>query len=523
MNGIFFTQASSLNMFYHIMQIMKINMNLDKVGFYLADSPYFNQFKQDYPEIESDFYLLKEWDIIADARGVKPNFAFLERYEKEIGQPYLWNALVADRRIYFGKKYAYAKDYRPRFNHEQMLSILESGLKKFERFIDEVDPDFIVSFQCVTIGEYLSYLFAAARNIPVLNLRPMRIGNYFYAGETILEPSDNLKKAYEFFLNNGIEPSLKLEANNYLQKVRYSHAMYEGVVKPSTKPPRPAGSGKKQNVFSLTESVLRLLKNEFKYRFGEYKYDNHVSGFVGPLFAKKIKRPIQAKKVNRFFKKLYVRSEHLSSLNYAFFPLHTEPEITLSVYSKSYLNQIEAVRLLSHNLSVGVKLVVKEHPWEIGKRSLNYYRKLADIPNVLLAGPELTSRELVLRARIITVIAGSIGLEALMLKKPVVALGRAPFNFMPTSMIRHVENPALIGFETRDLLENYQYDEHAMLSYIAAVIKNSVPVDYYSILLGRAGAYREGPGLNEDSFKIERKNQINRLAEYLIQRYNMSI
>jgi hypothetical protein len=147
---------------------------------------------------------------------------------------------------------------------------------------------------------------------------------------------------------------------------------------------------------------------------------------------------------------------------------------------------------------------------------------LADIPNVLLADPELNSRKLVLNARIITVIAGSIGLEALMLKKPVVVLGRAPFNFMPASMIRHIENPDLLGFETRDLLENYQYDEHAMLSYIAAVIKNSVPVDYYSILLGRAGAYREGPFLNKHSFEIERKNQIQKLSEYLIRRYEVS-
>ena len=522
MNCIFLTQSSSLNMFYHVFQSMKKMIPIEKVGFYLADSSYFNKFKQRYHDIESkSFYILKEWEIVRDAKRIKPNISLLERYEKEIGQPYLWNALVADRRIYFGKKYAYVKDYRSRFNHEQMLSILELSLKKIDSFFDEIKPDFVVSFHCVTIGDYLSYLFAMARNIPVLNLRPMRIRNYFYAGETILEPSQYLKNTYDFFLINSIEPSLRTEAFNYLQEVRDTHAMYEGVVKPSSKPPRSQSSGKKRNILSIVKTTLELLRNEIKYRFGEYKYDNHISGFVGPLFANKIVRPLRAKKVNRFFKKNYVRQKHLLNLNYAFFPLHTEPEVTLSVYSKPYLNQIEAVRLFSHNLPVGVKLIVKEHPWEIGKRPLSYYRKLTDIPNVLLAHPSINSRELVLQAKIITVIAGSIGLEALMLKRPVIILGRTPFNFIPESMIRRVDNPDLLGFEIRNLLDNYEYNEHAMLSYIAAVITNSVHVDYYSILLGRTGAYRDGPILDKYNFEIERKIQVKRLSEYLIQRYKL--
>jgi len=157
------------------MQAMKDFMPLNKIGFYVADSIFFKQLKQKYPEIDSGlFYLLKEWEIIRESRDKKLNISLLEHYEKEIGQPYLWNALVADRRIYFGKNYAY-QDYKPRFSHEQMMAILQVGLKRMEAFFNEVQPNFIVSFQCVTLGEYLSYLFARARNIPILNLRPMRI------------------------------------------------------------------------------------------------------------------------------------------------------------------------------------------------------------------------------------------------------------------------------------------------------------------------------------------------------------
>ncbi len=501
------------------MQAMKDFMPLNKIGFYAADSIFFKQFKQNYPEIESGlFYFLKEWEIIRESRDEKLNISLLEHYEKEIGQPYLWNALVADRRIYFGKNYAY-QDYKPRFSHEQMMAILQVGLKRMEAFFNEVQPNFIVSFQCVTLGEYLSYLFARVRNIPILNLRPMRIRNYFYAGESIMEPSELLKKNYHQFLKNGIEPSVKDKAIKYLQEMRSAHAMYEGVVAPSNKPPVTPKLGKELFNLLNIKRLIRFLMKEYKYRFGEYRNDNHISGFIGPLVHRRIISPWRARLMDKRFKKLYVRFKDLPLLNYAFFPLHTEPEVTLLVYSKPYLNQIEAIRLFSHNLPVGMKLILKEHPWSIGKRHLSYYRKLLEIPNVLLAHPSLKSRELISNARLITVIAGSICFEASILKKPAIILGQTPYNFLPSNMIRYAGNPDRLGYEIRDLLENYEYNETALLSYIAAVIKESVPVDFYSKLIGRKGLYSPD-GIKNDgkAQQQERMEQINLLARYLIHR-----
>ena len=524
MNALFFTQSSSLDMFYNLMLAIKKSISLEKIGFYVADSRFFKEFKQKYPEIESNSYLLlKEWDIIRDSKDIKRDISLLEQYEKEIGQPYLWNALVADRRIYFGKKYAYDQDYQPRFSHERMLSILQVGLKRIEKFFNEIQPNFIVSFQCNTIGDYLSYLFARARNIPILNLRPTRIRNYFYCGETVMEPSDYLKEIYEQFLKYGIDNSLKDEAEKYLQQAQKTHTMYEGVVAPSNKPPGMVNSKKKALRFLKLKSFLKLLIGEYKFRFGEYRYDNHVSGYIGPFIGQRIIRPWRARMMERRFRKLYVRSKDLPLLNYAFFPLHTEPEVTLSVYSKPYRNQIEAARLFSHNLPIGMKLVVKEHPWAIGRRPLSYYLKLMEIPNVMLAHPSLNSRELASHARLITVIAGAVGLEGSILKKPAIVLGRTAYNFLPNSMIRYAENPERLGYEIQDLLENYEYNEAALLSYISAVMNNSVSIDFYSRLLRRPGVYRENQQQADIDEDKERQNQIERLAKYLINRYNVFV
>ncbi len=520
MNALFLTQGSSLDMSYNLMKSMKDFMTLNKVGFYVADSRFFRQFKQKYPEIESGlFHLLKEWEIIRESRDIEPNISLLERYEKEIGQPYLWNALVADRRIYFGKKYAYTQDYPPRYTHERMMAILQVGLKRMESFFNEIQPDFVVSFICVTLGDYISYLFAQARSIPVFNLRPTRVRNYFYAGESILEPSERLNKTYLTFFKNGIEPALKREASKYLEEVRSTHSMYEGVVPTSNKP--PGNRHLLKNPFSLLKvtSLIRLLIGEYRYRFGEYRNDNQISGYIGPFVGQRIIRPLRARLMERQFRNLYIRAKDLSLLNYAFFPLHPEPEVTLGVYSKAYLNQIETTRLFSHNLPVGMKLVVKEHPWAIGKRPLSYYRKLLEIPNVMLAHPTMRSRELISNARLVTIIAGSIGLEALILKKPVVVLGRTPYNFLPNSMIRYSDSPDRLGNDIRHLLENYGYNEKALLSYIAAAMKDSVPVDFYSKLLDRKGVYSSGSIEGDsDSKESERIKHTHLLAQYLWRR-----
>ena len=104
---------------------------------------------------------------------------------------------------------------------------------------------------------------------------------------------------------------------------------------------------------------------------------------------------------------------------------------------------------------------------------------------------------------------------------PFIVLGRAPFNFLPPTMIRAVKDPGDLGFEIRDLLERYQVDEKALLCYIAAVMKESVPVDFYSRLLGRRGVYapsgaKEDPSRGEEA--EERVRQIESLAGYLLRR-----
>ena len=500
---------------------MKKNVKFEKIGFYVTDSRFYEKFKSCHPQINSpEISVLKEWSLNQKSEGLDLDFESLNRYEQKIGFPNLWAALVADRTLYNGKKYAYTQDYNSNLTHEEMLRVLQVGLEKIDEFFNNIKPDLIISFQCVTLGEYLSFLFAKSKNIKFLNIRPTRIKNYVYAGEGILEPSPSLKNTYENFLKNGMEETLEKKTDLFLKDVRLKNAKYEGVISPSNSSPgSQINSKRKFPIFKVLSSAFKAIKEDFNFKYSDQKYDNSIYSSVDYLYHQKIKRPLIARRMNTLFRKTYVTEAQLKNINYAFFPLHTEPEVTLNLYSRPYINQIEAIRLISLNLPVGMKLIIKEHPVSVGKRKINYYKKLLEIPNLLIAQPEIESRNLISNASLISVICGSIGLEAVFMRVPLIILGRAPFNFLPNKMIRYITNPDKIGFEIKDLLKTHEHNEMALKCYIGANIQDSTPVDFYSILSGRKEAFREGSKLNDKSLAVEYNNQIKRLSEYLLKRF----
>jgi len=505
MNALFLTQSTSLDMFYRLAGALREPLALDKIGFYATSSMDYEGFLKQTPEIESGSYsLLKEWEIIEQASGKSPDLEYIKNRENEIGDPGLWSAIVADRWLYQGKNSSFRQDYSRRYTHEELLSILEQGIKSIERFFDEVKPDVVFSFICVTFGEYLAYLIAKRRGIPFLNLRPTRIKDYVILGESIFEPSELIKEAFERYERGNGKASVAEEARRYMDFVAQGHAMYEGVIPPSAKAPAVVMS--KKSIFTKASKKLKNTKDSFQ---GRYKHDNQYPGSLGPLLYQGVLNPRRAKQVNAMLSPGYMTEDKLKNTEYVFYPLHKEPEVTLLVYSRAYLNQIEVVRNFAANIPVGMKLVVKEHPASVGWRSQGFYKKLLEIPNVVMADPSIVSKTLIKHSSLVAIIAGSIGFEALLLKRPVVSLGNCPFNILPDTMIRKVESLEGLGLAIQELLEGYTYDEKAVLDYVAANMECGVQVSLYSKLLGKRGVYSLGGEGGVDA-------DIERLAEYAV-------
>jgi hypothetical protein len=435
--------------------------------------------------------------------------AELRKFEETLDVDCLWSVLIADRRVYGGPCATLHQDHRQRFEHRRMLAILNLSLRRMEQLFDAAKPDLVVGFICVTLGDYLAYLFAKARGIPYLNLRPTRMQNYMYAGESIREWSESFVRAYRD--ESSFRPTSEAVdiGAGHLAVVRETHSRYEGIIRASAAPPQTSRRIRRsppafvKRFLEMAIHDLRLLVS------GDWS--RHRPGLLESVWFVKVQRPLRARRMIRTFRHVYVYEEDLPALDYAFFPLHAEPEMQLNVYNRRYLNQIEAVRSVAGNLPVGMTLLVKEHPWTVGRRPLSYYRKLLEIPNVKLVSPAVESRPLILNARLMAMISGSIALEAAILGKPVVTLGRALFNVLPPRMVCCMPRIEELGQRIQELLRDYEYDDAALVRYFGTLVEQSVAVDWYSGLLQR-------PESGRDLEESEWREQIANVARYLLRR-----
>lgn len=503
MNVLFCTQSESLQLFDALGTAMKSRLQVERTGFIVADSMAYGRWLAMHPGFEAEGHeLLKEWDVTARPVG-KPDMAKLAHYEATLsGEAGLFGAIVADRRLFMGPDCAFTQDYRRRFSDDELLLILQRGIERMEELFDRLKPDLVVSFICVTMLDYVAYLVAQSRGIRFLNLRPTRIGDRVAFSNRLNDPSPELAANYQRLMAGG-QSRFEEEARRYIKRVREQHGRYEGVVRPSDKPALKSNASR----FARVDRLFSAIRGYLDYRKSIAASDNHVPDPLRRFYFTAWRNPRQARRTREFFKGHYIREADLQRLRYVFFPLHTEPEVSLLVYGRPYVNQIEIIRMLAMSLPVDTVLVVKEHPWMVGKRSLAAYQKILDIPRVRFTDPALEARTLVEQADLVAVVTGSVALEAAMLNKPVITFGDCPYNLLPDMMVRRCADPRRLPTLVRQAIEHHKTDEDALRAYVASVFETSVSVNLYSVLLGKTNVHTERTAVYAD--------EICKLVEHL--------
>jgi len=81
-------------------------------------------------------------------------------------------------------------------------------------------------------------------------------------------------------------------------------------------------------------------------------------------------------------------------------------------------------------------------------------------------------------------------------------------------MVRRVTDLEKLGEVIDYLLRGYDYQEDSITAYIAAVMSQSVPINFYSALLGRQGVYTVAWDGTDADQVIAR--DIETLAQYTI-------
>lgn len=422
---------------------------------------------------------LKEWDILAEARTAKPDMARLSALQATIDTP-LWYAALADRRVFFGPQCKVRQDYRSRYSETEMLAILDVAALRIDAFLEKERPDAVLSFGSATVGDVLFELLCARRGIPFGQLKATKIRNHVALMDSGIRPPTVLAAAYAGMTS--VPEDLAGDIDDYLNSVRERGVKYEGAILFHRDILLSRLRAAPRRLLSAARSDLARLSS------AEQRNDPHIPAFLPAAWHTNVVQPLRTFSLGRRLPLL--KAEDLDSQgNFVFYPMHFEPEVSLQVFGRPFQNQIEVVRTLALSLPVGTRLLVKEHPRSLGYRRESYYRKLLDIPNVRLVDPFVPTIEIVRRARLVSVVSGSVGLEAAIVGKPVLVLGATHYTLLPESMVQQAGDLNLLSAQIKAMIGNYAQDESALRRYLAALLSISVPANLYTRLLGKRGRH----------------------------------
>ncbi len=419
--------------------------------------------------------LLSDHKLHAGYKNEIVDTDFIKQFETTYGPPHLWHYLYSDRKLMMsiGPKEETTTVIDPLYGHEDLLRIFQARARPIEKMLREERPDFILFFNIGAFAHLLLFHIAKKLGIRTFILDFPRIGNLV----SLTEDYNTLTGIGETYLkrqNATVEDEYVAKAREFIARFRRTGsldleylAVDAAIINPS-----------KQNPLLRFESIYRslsyfaaLTKNYWRNR-GIFLYgetDMNPLRFLGH----KIKRRWRALHPPM---NLYTLPQ--AHEEFAFFPLHYEPELAILLLSPFYFDQIMLIRSIARALPLHMKLYVKEHPSMPTRRARSYYRELLKIPNVRLVPHTIKSTELLNApgCKLVTAITGTVGWEACLLQKPVITFGEVFYNALP--LVRRARSlddlPALI----REQMEKPKINESELLNFVAAAFADGFPFNY---------------------------------------------
>lgn len=381
-------------------------------------------------------------DYLREKNGSAPfDLNFLEAKEKELGVPNLPFYISSDR-------------YISKLPYEKAMRALELCIHFAEEALERQNPDLIIMDDVCCMLSYLIYKIGKRRGVPVWSLGSLKLNHRLSIYDDCLDTRQAVNDAYETLKTRDLTSEERKQAETFLDEY-INH--YEPLLYLKTRSKVPNFSLKALwNLLGLSRDHLRDPMDISRMKFTE-------------LVRSRISRVTRHHlgKAMGFFD-LPVPGE-----KYVFFPLQVQPERSTLILAPFLCDQLAVIENISKSLPVGYRLYVKDHPIFLGRRPLSEYRRLRSIYNVRLLDTQLPSFEIVKNAALVISISNTIGMEAILLQKPLIVFGEAFYNDYDQST--YVDNIKQLPYAIQDLLASFKPDRENLLKYIIALFKGSYP------------------------------------------------
>lgn len=182
---------------------------------------------------------------------------------------------------------------------------------------------------------------------------------------------------------------------------------------------------------------------------------------------------------------------------YIYLPLHYQPECNTSPVAEHFADQILLAKVLSAALPDDWIIYVKEHiaQWNYRNaqphlfRYAGYYQEIANLPNVRLVDPLISSYDLIAKARAVAVASGTAGWESLARGKPVLFFGYPWYQYCDGAF--QVSGVDTCREAINKIINGYKSDTQKVLNYLIALDKTTIKASHVEYLEKTSGIPRE--------------------------------
>jgi hypothetical protein len=375
--------------------------------------------------------------------GAPPDLDWLERRERELGVS-ISRMLTAERHLLTGLSF------------EQVMRLAEVGLRETEAAFERAKPDFVFSEDISCFHSYAHFVIARERGIPFWCIGSARLPYRTAIYSAGLQKWESVEALYKKYRAEGVGAEERRVAATYVSDFR-------------DRPRRPTGMDTRARHPGVGTAEANLFSHAFRQYFLDPK--NPTTTPPHRLIYQRLRRIARVKAADA----LGTFEQPVAGERYVIYPIHFQPEASTLVQGPMYLDQVALIEDIAKSLPVGVRLYVKEHLSNRGRRPLEFYNAIRSIPAVRLLGPDVDTWELIRNAAAIAVITGTMGWEGLLFGKPVITFGDVFYNAVP-DVYRASEVPKDGWYNLfRRALSEHRPDEEALIAFIAAMHGGSYP------------------------------------------------
>lgn len=327
----------------------------------------------------------------------------------------------------------------------------------FHQIFQSEKVDFIF-YENISNGlAYSAYKIGKLYNIKYLGLTASRLPGFSLFSSLDLEIANNI----ENLLNqkSKLSPDDEMYLSNYIKNIENimpDYMKYNGLN--TTNFIHKVFKKRQLNNMFLT------LKNMFKYEKNSFQIGNPMVKSFSFNY-REIKRYFVSKRIKKLFSTSY------QDKNFYLYPLHYHPESSTSILAK-YYDEFNLIKNISFSLPHNEYLVVKDHLSASGYETYSFYKKISELPNVILVAPSENARSLINLSKGVFTLTSTVGYEAIILDKPVVAFGEVFYMKHPLVFAAKGYADISNGF---DFLKNASSHKEYTKCFLSAYKKSCFP------------------------------------------------